>query len=48
MGEVDVKYFARFWVATDDLYEAQWSISEGVKKSFDEKGTSLTIMENIR
>lgn len=48
LGEIDVKYLARFWVATDDLYEAQWSISEGVKKSFDEKGISLSIMESIK
>ncbi|MFW2366669.1 MAG: mechanosensitive ion channel family protein [Desulforhopalus sp.] len=48
LGETDVRYLARFWVATDDLNEAQWTISEGVKKRFDEEGISLTIVESAR
>ncbi|MCP4339902.1 MAG: mechanosensitive ion channel [Desulfobulbaceae bacterium] len=46
--ETDVKYLARFWVATNDLKETQWAISEGVKNRFDEEGISLTIVENAR
>ena len=48
LGETDVKYLARFWVATDDLNETQWAISEGVKKRFDEEGISLTIVESAK
>ncbi len=48
LGEVDVKYLARFWVSTEDIYEAQWAVSEGVKKRFDEEGISLNIAENAR
>lgn len=48
LGEVDVKYLARFWVETDDRDEAQWAISEGVKNRFDGKGISLTIMESSK
>ena len=48
LGETDVKYLARFWVATDDLNETQWAISEGVKKRFDEEGISLTIVEGTK
>lgn len=48
LGEADVKYLARFWVATEDLNESQWTISEGVKKRFDEEGISLTIIENTK
>lgn len=45
LGETVVKYLARFWVSTDDVNEAQWAISEGVKKRFDEEGISLVIVE---
>lgn len=45
LGEIDVKYLARFWVVTDDLNEAQWAISEGVKQRFDKAGISLMIIE---
>lgn len=48
LGETDVKYLARFWATTDDLNEAQWAISEGVKKRFDEEGISLTIVDSAK
>jgi small conductance mechanosensitive channel len=32
LGEFDVKYLARFWVDSDDINEAKWTNSEGVKK----------------
>ena len=45
LGEAEVRFLARFWVETDDIYEAQWNISEGVKKRFDDEGISLIIVE---
>lgn len=46
LGKSEVDYLARFWVtSTDNLKEAQWTISEGVKKRFDKEGISLDIAE---
>ncbi|WP_189637733.1 mechanosensitive ion channel family protein [Thalassotalea sp. HSM 43] len=38
LGESEVKYIARFWVSSDDIDEAKWSISEAVKQRFDNIG----------
>lgn len=48
LGETEVKYIARFWVSSDDIDEAKWVISEGVKRRFDEKGISHNIIENLK
>lgn len=48
LGETEVKYIARFWISSDDIDEAKWVISEGVKKRFDEKGISHDIVENLK
>jgi len=48
LGETEVKYIARFWISSNDIDEAKWVISEGVKKRFDEKGISLDIIENLK
>lgn len=48
LGDTEVKYVARFWVSSDDIDEARWVISEGVKKRFDEKGISHDIVENMK
>jgi len=48
LGETEVKYVARFWISSDDIDEARWVISEGVKKRFDAMGISENIIENVR
>ena len=48
LGESEVKYVARFWISSDDIDEARWVISEGVKKRFDVMGISENIIENVR
>ncbi len=47
-AESEVKYVARFWICSDDIDEAKWVTSEGVKKQFDEKGISNDILENLK
>lgn len=48
LGEAEVKYIARFWILSDDIDEAKWVISEGVKRRFDEKGISRDIIESLK
>ena len=48
LGDTEVKYVARFWISSDDIDEAKWVISEGVKKRFDEKGISQEIIESLK
>lgn len=45
LGESELKYIARFWVASSDVDEAKWSIAEGLKGRFDQLGVSRDIID---
>ncbi|WP_147378746.1 mechanosensitive ion channel family protein [Motilimonas pumila] len=46
LGESEVKYIARFWIASDLIDEAKWQVSEGVKRRFDDAGISGNIVDS--
>lgn len=48
LGRTEVKYIARFWIASEDIDEAKWLVFEGVKKRFDEQGVSSDIIESLK
>lgn len=47
LGESEVKYIARFWIASDLIDEAKWQVSEGVKRRFDQAGISGNIIDSF-